>query len=80
MAPTSSRPSEGEIDIEAVVTEDFTLPESFNIINTCEEIPLASFDYACDPIRCGWEDLIGMIASFNLQGRDLERLRRGLQA
>lgn len=47
MAPISSpHSSEGEIDIEAVITKDFTVSESLNMINACEEIPLASFDYA----------------------------------
>lgn len=80
MAPTSPHSSEGVIDIEAVITKDFTVPESLNITNTCEEIPLASFEYACDPIR--WDSSRGLtrLERLDRHDRELQDLRQNLGA
>lgn len=80
MAPTSPHSSEGVIDIEAVITKDFTMPESLNITNTCEEIPLASFEYACDPIR--WDSSRGLtrLERLDRHYREPQVLRQSLGA
>lgn len=75
MTTTSCHSSEGEIEIEAIIMKDFTMPESLNITKIP---PLASFDYKPDSIRNSKGlTLLGRLDRYDAE---LQSLRQSLGA